>query len=101
VPDGGHDALLRVKKLPITSKVAYQQKYSMQPLTEDALVRTAYSCKSSPGGLKLALRDFDPKHRKRPGRAVEVLLEGGYFKLMISGAGALDKKKGERGAKRV
>jgi hypothetical protein len=90
VKDGGRDILLTIKKAPLISKVAYQQKHHLRPLTEDALGRTAYSCKSGTGWLNLALGDFDPEKRKGLGRAVEVLLEGGYFKLLINTVGKLD-----------
>lgn len=88
VPDGGRDILLTIRKPPTLSRGDYQRKHHTQPLTEDAQVRTAYSCKSGENWLDLALRDV--KGRKTPGRTIEVLLEGGYFKLLINTIGGLD-----------
>jgi len=93
VPDGGRDILLTVTRPPLTSKVQYQREHHLHPLTEDLRpgdkqIRTAYSCKTGRNWLDLALGDV--KGRKTPGRSVEVLLEGGYFKLLISIVEALD-----------
>lgn len=96
-PDGGRDVLLVVKKTPIQDKRAYQKLYGMKPLTEDK-GRVAYSCKSGENWFDLALKDLNPKHRKRltdpedPGRLIEVLLEGGHVKLLINTVGKLDEK---------
>ncbi|KYG06525.1 hypothetical protein BE21_34220 [Sorangium cellulosum] len=88
VPDGGCDILLNVKKPPSRRKVDYQRAYHLHPLTEDEQVRTVYSCKSGKYWPKLALEDVTK--RKGFGRAAEVLLEGGYFKLLINLPGNLD-----------
>jgi len=86
--DGGRDILLTVKRPPTISRLAYQQKYLLKPLTDDAIGRTAYSCKTG-DWLKLALKDAkDPNRGKR---AVQVLAEGGHFKLFISQVGLLDE----------
>ena len=89
VPDGGRDILLTIKNRPVLSKGNYQRKHYAQPLTEDAQVRTAYSCKSGKNWLDLALRDV--QKRKTPGRTIEVLLQGGYFKLLINTIGMRDE----------
>ena len=101
VPDGGRDVLLTIGKKPLTSKTEYQKQYRLSPLTEDlrerhVQTRTAYSCKSGENWLDLALRDADDP--ARAARAVEVLLEGGYFKLLINVDGKLDNR-GKRGTK--
>ena len=89
VPDGGRDVLLSVRRAPATPKLAYQQRHSLNPLTEDHIGRTVYSCKSGRGWLNDALGDVR-EDRKEPSRAVEVLLEGGHFKLLINTVGILD-----------
>ncbi len=105
VPDGGRDLLLSVKKPPKCSKSDYQTKYHLGPITEDPIsgrassTRTVYSCKGpihSKGKrwLDQALKDAN----ERAGRAVEVLGEGGYFKLLINQRETLDanvKRGGE------
>ncbi len=93
-PDGGRDILLTVRSPALLSRTDYQQKHHLSPLTEDlctgkAVTRTAYSCKSGDDWLDLSLRDI---HKDRAERAVEVLLEGGYFKLLINTPGKLDGK---------
>lgn len=104
VPDRGRDFLIRVDKPPRISRVDYQAKYGLHPLTEDpqssaTFTRTVYSCKSGKNWLKLALVDA----KDGGDRALEVLREGGYFKLFINLPGALDSmsKKGPRGAPQV
>lgn len=101
VPDGGRDALLTITEAPQNSKKDYQKRYKLAPLTEDALTQTAYSFKSGGNWFDLALRDFDPKQRKAPGRVIEVLLAGGYFKLLINVVGMLDKKVTRGGDKKT
>jgi hypothetical protein len=88
VPDGGSDILLTISKSPLTTKRDYQRQYLLGPLTEDDLGQTAYSCKSGPSWLNQALRDVND--RKTPGRAMDVLLAGGHFKLLINSVGKLD-----------
>lgn len=92
--DGGRDALLRVSKAPLQTKTDYQREYKLKPLSEDPIAgltatRTAYSCKTGKNWLDLALRDVN--HQTRAARAVEVLREGGYFKLLISQCAKLDE----------
>jgi hypothetical protein len=92
-PDGGRDLLVTIAKAPQTTKRDYQRLHHLAPLTEDPVVglprtRTAYSCKSGKNWLKLALDDA----QKRGERAIEVLAEGGYFKLLINRPGKLDHK---------
>lgn len=89
VPDGGRDILLTVRKPPRASKQDYQRQYLLGPLTEDHIGRTVYSCKSGKGWMDDALDDIR-QDRKTPSRAVEVLLEGGHFKLLINTIGKLD-----------
>src|SRR5262245_30161830 len=85
VADGGRDSLLTVNRPPTLGKQQYQQQYHLKPLTEDpiadlAMTRTSYSCKSGKKWLDRALEEA----RHGAGRAVEVLAEGGYFKLLIN-----------------
>ncbi|AUX27517.1 uncharacterized protein SOCEGT47_081090 [Sorangium cellulosum] len=99
VADGGRDILLTVKRAPHLSKADYQKAYHLGPLTEDDQARTAYSCKSGDNWLNLALRDV--QERKGLGRTVEVLLEGGYFKLLINTIGNLDGQVTRGGVQRT
>ncbi|WP_437679289.1 hypothetical protein [Sorangium sp. So ce131] len=99
VADGGRDILLTVKRSPRLSKADYQKAYHLGPLTEDGQARTAYSCKSGDNWLNLALRDV--QERKGLGRVVEVLLEGGYFKLLINTIGNLDSQVTRGGVQRT
>ncbi|XXY20112.1 hypothetical protein WME88_10770 [Sorangium sp. So ce216] len=99
VADGGRDILLTVKRSPVTPKIDYQKAHVLTPLTEDGQVRTAYSCKSGENWLNLALRDVHD--RKGPGRVIEVLLEGGYFKLLINTIGKRDYEVERNGIKRT
>ncbi len=93
VADGGRDTLLTIKRSPNISKLDYQRKHSLSPLTEDHVGRTAYSCKASAKEwLDQALKDIQ-KERKEPYRPLEVLHEGGHFKLFINQVGKLDKKR--------
>ncbi len=91
VGDGGRDILLTIRRTPTTAKQAYRHQHQLHPLTEDRVGRTVYSRKTG-DWFKLAMRDIEQK-RKTPSRAVEVLREGGYFKLFINQDGRLD---GER-----
>ncbi|WP_437962276.1 hypothetical protein WME76_44265 (plasmid) [Sorangium sp. So ce119] len=99
VADGGRDILLTVKRSPVTPKIDYQKAHILTPLTEDGQVRTAYSCKTGENWPKLALRDVHD--RKGPGRVIEVLLEGGYFKLLINTIGKRDYEVERNGVKRT
>ncbi|WP_437648871.1 hypothetical protein [Sorangium sp. So ce362] len=99
VADGGRDILLTVKRSPRLSKADYQKTHHLGPLTEDRQARTAYSCKSGDNWLNLALRDV--QERKGLGRVVEVLLEGGYFKLLINTIGNLDSQVTRGGVQRT
>ncbi|MEZ4310106.1 MAG: hypothetical protein R3F14_18860 [Polyangiaceae bacterium] len=100
VPDGGRDISVTVKKPPHISKLDYQRTYRLKPFTEDGMGCTVYSCKSGRGWLDDALKDIRDalarlrkpgKHtRRQPNRAVEVLRDGGYFKLLINSVGKLD-----------
>jgi hypothetical protein len=92
-PDGGRDFLITVKSSPFVPRADYGQKYNLSPLTEDPIhglphTRTAYSCKSGKNWLDLALVDA----RERGERVIEVLLEGGFFKLLLNVPGKLDEK---------
>lgn len=87
--DGGRDILLTVRRAPALTRLTYQQRHHVSPLTEDALGRTAYSCKSGGNWLDLALADAK-KERADLYRPAEVLLEGGHFKLLINTFGRLD-----------
>jgi hypothetical protein len=101
VSDGGRDLLLTIDRSPSQGKLAYQQQYHLKPLTEDpisglAATRTAYSCKSGKW-LDLALKDA----RSGAERAVDVLAEGGYFKLLINQLGRLDAKRKRGGVEKT
>lgn len=94
VRDGGRDILLTVAQPPSIAKTAYQQAHYLEPLTEDPLAppeptRTVYSCKTGKNWLRLAVEDA----KERAQRAVEVLAEGGYFKLMIDQPVLLDAER--------
>lgn len=91
--DGGRDILLTVKSPPSTSKADYQRERSLKPVTEDAIGRTAYSCKTGGDWLNKALVDATSRGK----RAVEVLGEGGHFKVFINEIGKLDqpRKRGD------
>lgn len=91
VPDGSRDFLLTVKNKACRNRTEYQRENHVTPLTEDQLGRTAYSCKTGNNWMKLVLRDIE--RRKEPGRAIEVLLKGGHFKLMINQIGKLDQPR--------
>ena len=93
VKDGGRDILLEVKRTPPKSKLEFQRAMSTRALTEDAKGRTAYSCKASTDWLNLALRDAKDGME----RAIEVLDEGGHFKLCVNVPAKLDTpvKRGE------
>lgn len=105
VPDGGRDLLLSVKKPPAHSKSKYQAMHHLVPITEDPIAgrssptRTVYSYKgptpkNPKSWLDKALKDVE----KGAKRAVEVLAEGGYFKLLINQQETLDaevKRGGE------
>ncbi|WP_437769522.1 hypothetical protein WMF27_07930 [Sorangium sp. So ce281] len=99
IADGGRDILLTVRRSPVTPKIDYQRKHLLTPLTEDGQVRTAYGCKSGEKWLNLALRDVND--RKGPGRVIQVLLEGGYFKLLINTIGKCDYEVERGGVKRT
>lgn len=98
VADGGRDLLLTVKRQPASTKLNYQKTHHVQPITEDPIAgrpqtRTVYSCKgptTSKGKpwLNQALKDA----KKHANRAVEVLAEGGYVKLLINQRETLDAK---------
>lgn len=88
-PDGGRDVLLTIRKAPLERRPDYQRRHQLGPLTEDRIGRTVYSCKSGKGWLDDALGDIRD-NRKELGRALEVLLEGGHFKLLINAVGKLD-----------
>jgi hypothetical protein len=92
VTDGGRDVLISIQKAPVVSRLDYQRRWHLRPLTDDIIARTAFSVKSGPDWLNLALRDA----KSGVDRAVEVLLEGGYFKLIISRVGKLDEQLARR-----
>lgn len=97
--DGGRDLLLTLCKPPLETKVQYQRQHQLAPLTEDPLpgrtsTRTAYSFKSGATWLQKTLEEI----RDRAERPIEVLAEGGYFKIVLNRPGLLDKQT-ERGPK--
>ncbi|NJK31637.1 MAG: hypothetical protein HC927_04045 [Deltaproteobacteria bacterium] len=102
IPDGGRDVLLSVTNQPFEAKATYQRKWHISPLTEDPLAdnqgtRIVYSCKSGKDWLDLALDDA----RDGGARAIEVLGEGGYFKLMTNQRALLDAKVKRNGEKQT
>jgi hypothetical protein len=88
--DQGRDILLVVKEPPLEAKARFQQRYRTKPLTEDPLGRTVYSCKAGKSWLDDALRDARSESRGQ--RAVEVLKEGGHFKLLLGQRSQIDRK---------
>ncbi len=86
--DGGRDVLLDVTGAPLESRSEYQRRYKLRPVTHDHLGRTAYSCKTGDAWLDLALKDA----RHRGARAIEVLLEGGRFVLLVNAIARLDER---------
>ncbi len=91
VPDGGRDLVVSVSRPAVAARLAFQRRYRLAPLTEDLVTgqprtRIAYSCKSGKNWLDTALEEA----RYRSERPVEILSEGGYFKLLINGPGMLD-----------
>ncbi len=92
VKDGGRDILLTVHGDADPDRRSYARRHSLRPLIEDSRGATAYSCKTGQNWFKLIVGEID-RERKEPFRPVEVLMEGGHFKLLIDQVGRLDRKR--------
>jgi hypothetical protein len=98
--DGGRDVMLTTTAPPSVTKLEYQQRHSVSPVTEDRIGRTAYSCKTGPSWLDLVLKDIN--ERVGEPRCVDVLREGGYFKVLVDAVGQIDRPVARnRGAKEI
>ncbi len=97
--DGGRDVMLTTSHPPGVTKLEYQQRHSVSPVTEDRIGRTAYSCKTGPNWLNLVLKDIEA--RTGEPRCVEVLREGGYVKVLVDAVGRIDQPVTRDGLKQT